>query len=781
MLKLRGCKEHNLKGINLNLKKGTLIAITGVSGSGKSSLAFDTIFAEGQHRYLELLSLQTRSLLRQLPRPSLDSIEGLSPTLAIGESLGKLSTRSTVASHSDIYDLLCLLYAHLSEQYSPVSGLLLPRQSSEEIIETILKKYPDGTRIQILSPISLRENNIYAAVQRLQKLGYIRLRINNIEMDSSENFPEIEEPFHLSVIVDRLAMSARIRQRLSDSVLTALKLSEGQIFVQEGKSGPITSFSEVSICPESEERFPKAKPNDFKFYSPYGACPQCEGKGEGCSSCKGGRLKQQSLYCRVQGLGIHEFCKLNVEAAALEIKSWIFPKEYQNFTNEILPKILDRLHFLQDVGLGYLPLNQRGNTLSQGETQRVQLATQLASKLSGILYILDEPSRGLHPRDIQQLSLVIKKLCRLGNSVILVEHNPSLLSHADEVITLGPGSGKYGGEVTYQGPYQAKTFNKPLEQSSYKRESQSHLTIGPVSQFNLKGITVSIPLNSLVALCGVSGSGKSTLAMSIAETVKNHTKSPIQHLSIVDQQARSSTVRSTVATYIRLMQTLRQLFAETKLAKARGYTSSDFSLNKKGGRCEECEGAGEKKLSMSFLPDVFVPCTICQGQRFHYEILQVRWGEHSFDDILNMTAEEATSHFSDIPDIRYKLDVLCELGLNYLTLGQNFTQLSGGEIQRLKLASELVKKRQEHTLYLFDEPTAGLHLQDVDKLMRVLQGLVNKGHSVIMVEHHREALKQADHLIELGPSGGPKGGYIIFEGSPQKIKTADTATAQVLC
>jgi excinuclease ABC subunit A len=923
-IRLKGCRQHNLKNFSLSLPKQAITVLTGVSGSGKSSLAFDTLFAEGQRRYLEYLSSQARTWIKQMAKPNVDLIEGLSPTLAVGQGRFELFSRGTVATYTDIYDFLALLYANIGEQHSPVTGKRLIRYSRQEIIHLILKEYPIGTKLQLLAPIKLHRENAYQAITRLQQMGFIRLKIQEEEWTSEMPLPPLESITQLDVVVDRLEMKEEIRERLAPSVETALDLSQGILKVQEGRTGPIRYFTEIYVCPETSHAFAPLEPVDFNFNSPRGACPICQGLGgqeavnrdllfddqqstlleqvrlildhiprrimtsfqeiiqlyakkngiqeettlqeipsplleeflygssqvfeistivqgesqylkttwqglipflnrllqdrkskgslselpfvewKVCPACQGARLKPESLACLIQGKNIDTLCEQTVSQLLKEIQSWNFGGKEALIAKEILPDIQTRLHFLEQVGLGYLELNRQGKTLSDGEAQRIQLASQIGAKLSGLIYILDEPSLGLHRQDIQYLQQVIQELKQLGNTIVLVEHERGLISQADHIVELGPGAGEHGGHITFQGTFSQllkdthsltgqwlsgrKTFPKPPR----RKPKQGWLQVKNVSLHNIHHLSLKIPLGCLVGFCGVSGSGKSTLALDLIgnamhQYLTHHTSPPflegyesIQRLVMGQKLTERFSARSIPATYVDIMTPLRQLFAETRLAKARGYTASRFSLNKRGGRCEACEGLGELRVNMQLMPDLFIPCDVCQGARYNYETLQVTWENRNIAEVLALSVDEALSFFRYIPSLTPTLELMQELGLGYLTLGQHFHTLSGGEIQRLKLVADLISKSQLPTLYILDEPSAGLHFEDVQKLMMILQRLVDKGHSIFVIEHHLGLLQQADWLIELGPEGGPQGGKLIFEGTAQQLAKASTPTGKII-
>lgn len=923
-IRLKGCRQHNLKDLSFSLPKHAVTVFTGVSGSGKSSLAFDTLFAEGQRRYLEYLSSQARTWIKQMAKPNVDLIEGLSPTLAVGQGRQTLFSRGTVATYTDIYDFLALLFAKVGEQHSPVTGKRLIRYSRQEIIHLILKEYPVGTKIQLLAPIKLHREKAHQAIARLQQMGFIRLKIQGEEWTSDMPLPSLETISQLEVVIDRLEMKEGVRERLAPSIETALDLSQGILKVQEGRSGPIRYFTEIYICPETSHAFAPLEPPDFNFNSPRGACPVCHGEGgqeevnsdllfeerkailleqirlildhlpkkiassfqqlvqlfcekqgiqevttiqelssqtldqflygssdvfefttaakgepqhltatwqglipflnrllqdkktrgslselpsvewKECSACQGARLKPDSLACLIQGQNIDALCQYTVSQLIEKIQSWHFSGKEALIAKEILPDIQTRLQFLQQVGLGYLELNRQGKTLSDGEAQRIQLASQIGAKLSGLIYILDEPSLGLHRQDIHYLQQVIQELKQLGNTIVLVEHERGLISQADHIIELGPGAGQHGGAITFQGDFSEllkdeksltgqwlsgrKKFPKPPR----RKITQEWLQVKNVSLHNIHHLSLKIPLGCLVGFCGVSGSGKSTLALDIIGKALRqsltHDSSPsflegcasIKRLVMGQKLAGRFSSRSIPATYVEIMTPLRQLFAETRLSKARGYTASRFSLNKRGGRCEACEGLGEICVNMQLMPDLFIPCDVCQGERYNYETLQITWENRNIAQVLSLSVEEAVRFFRYIPSIAPTLELMQELGLGYLTLCQPFHTLSGGEIQRLKLVGDLIAKTHEPTLYILDEPSAGLHFEDVQHLISILHRLINKGHSIFIIEHHLGLLQQSDWLIELGPGGGPEGGRIIFEGMPQQLAKADTPTGKVL-
>ena len=915
---LSGCRENNLKNFSVTLPKYAITVITGVSGSGKSSLAFATLFAEGQRRYLAHLSFQMKALFKELPKPNLDFAEGLAPTIALSKGIKALYPGGTLATYTDIYELLALLYAAIGKQHSPETGKPLTRYSMQEIVEQILQ-HSLNKRLQLLAPVKLTYETLSQAIKRLEESGFIRFRIDSNNWMSGDPLPDLpSQNTTLDVVVDRLEIKEQVRQRLADSIETAMDLSQGILKVQEAKQEAIHYFTEIYLCPETGLSFFPLESKDFNFNSPKGACPCCHGIGgyleiqeelfnhpklsfkemveknlryfgqpkgaalftqfrkqwqilaatqkenraidsevrqdirqailwgenpcsdqqgakeqwlgviplmnqllkgkrkrasalklpgviwHTCEVCKGLRLKPQSLACLIAGESISTLCKLTVSQALKKLQNWHFEGKEQKIAKEILPLIVERLELLQKVGLSYLELDRSGPSLSDGEVQRVQLASQIGAKLSGIIYILDEPSLGLHRQDVKNLQLVIKELKALDNTIVMVEHERSLISLADHLIEIGPGAGTHGGQLIFSGSYDEliKSGKSPTGQWLSKKnvlppapkQGQSPYQLAITSQplNNLKKFSLKVPLQRLVVFCGVSGSGKSTLAIDLIGAQIQHAldhalpffglQDPkiVQRVIISQKQMDRFSARSIPATYIGIMTPLRQLFAQTRLAKARGYDAARFSLIKQGGRCEVCEGLGTIKVNMQLMPDLFVPCEVCQGKKYNHETLQVTWKEKNFAEVLTLSIEEAALFFADVPMIAAKLQLLQELGLGYLTLGQPFTTLSTGEIQRLKLVADLTTSSLAPTLYILDEPSAGLHFQDIKKLLAIFQKLVEQGHSLFIIEHHLDLIMQADWAIELGPKAGPEGGELIFQGSPKQLLKQKTPTAQVL-
>ncbi len=808
---LKGCRQNNLKNISVKLPKIAISVITGVSGSGKSSLAFDTLYAEGQRRFLEYLSPQARQLIRQLPKPAVDIIEGLSPTLAVQQSNTVLSPLSTVATYTDVYDFLCLLFARVGQQHSPTTGRPLTRYTRQEIIELLLTDYPEGQRLQLLAPVVFEYEGLEETLQRLQKMGFLRLRLNGQDFEAGQAIPDAGNAKVIDVVVDRVVIREGLRERLSNSVETAMDLSQGILKVIEGVEGNERFLTEVFLCSDSGVTFTPLEPADFNYHSPRGACPTCQGRGgkevddkwERCLACLGSRLKAEALACLIARYNIADITAMTVDELLGSIDQWPLTDAAARIAAEIIPQIKNRLAFLQEVGLGYLELNRSSRTLSEGEAQRVLLASQVGAGLSGILYVLDEPSRGLHRRDITHLAKVLSQLKAIGNSIVLVEHEPMLIAQSDHVVEIGPGSGTHGGQVIFEGTYaELQTSDSPtglwlsgrrtVPTPKKRRKSLSSLKVSHACCHNLKDVTVDIPLGVLTGLCGLSGSGKSTLAIDVIAAelgglLAKDTPTPhltnanlIQRLQVIEQRPSGVTVRSTPATFVGIMTALRQLYAMTKLSRARGYTQARFTTNKKGGRCEACEGLGFHRVNMAFMPELFVTCEVCKGKRYNYETLQVLWEGLSIADALDLSVEQALKHFSNIPQLANPLQLMQELGLDYLTLGQHFNTLSGGEIQRLKLIAELTRSSSVPTLYIMDEPCVGLHFSDVAKLTNILHRLVDEGHSVLVVEHNLLLLQQCDWLIEMGPEGGPKGGHILFQGTPEQLAKAPTPTGEIL-
>ena len=929
---VKGACEHNLKNVDVEIPRDKLVVFTGLSGSGKSSLAFDTIYAEGQRRYVESLSSYARQFLGQMEKPKVDYIEGLSPAISIDQKTTSKNPRSTVGTVTEIYDYLRLLYARVGIPHCPVCGREISRQSVDTIVDRIME-LETGTKIQVMSPIvSGRKGEYVKELDNVRRSGFVRVRIDGITYDLSEQIKlEKNKKHNIEVIVDRLVIKDEIRSRLSDSVETAASLSKGLIII-DVIGGEELMFSQNYACPEHGVSVEELNPRMFSFNNPFGACPKCSGLGvfmkvseklvvpdpnlsirqgaikasgwsvadggtialmyyeglaneygfsldtpykdlpekakkaimygtdgkkikmqrksvygegtymkdfEGilnnierryaettseysrneieqlmtavdCPECGGARLKKESLFVTVGGINIYEFCSKSIKDALVFLEGLKLSQRDMMIADAIIKEIKSRMKFLASVGLDYLTLTRSSGTLSGGESQRIRLATQIGSSLMGVLYILDEPSIGLHQKDNDKLLGTLKELRDLGNTLIVVEHDEETMLSADYIVDVGPGAGIHGGEIVCAGTPQdimnceksitgqylsgKKKIPVPTER---RRGNGKFLEIKGAAENNLNNINVKIPLGEFVCVTGVSGSGKSSLVNEIvykrlAEELNGAKRFPGKHKEMlgienldkvidIDQSPIGRTPRSNPATYTGVFNDIRELFAMTSDAKSRGYTASRFSFNVKGGRCETCQGDGIMKIEMHFLPDIFVPCEVCHGARYNRETLEVKYKGKSIYDVLEMTVEEAVNFFSAVPKIHKKLSTLFEVGLGYVKLGQSATTLSGGEAQRVKLATELSKPATGRTIYILDEPTTGLHTADVHRLIEVLQKLVDKGNTVLVIEHNLDVIKTADYVIDLGPDGGDKGGNIVATGTPEKVAAVeDSYTGQYL-
>jgi excinuclease ABC subunit A len=935
---IRGAREHNLKDISLDLPRDSLIVFTGLSGSGKSSLAFDTIFAEGQRRYVESLSAYARQFLGQMDKPDVDFIEGLSPAVSIDQKSTSKNPRSTVGTITEVYDYLRLLYARAGRPHCPVCGAPIERQTPQQIVDRVLG-LEEGRRFQVLAPVIRGRKGEYVELFReLQTEGFSRVRVDG-ETHTLDDPPKLDKQrkHTIEVVVDRLAVKASSKRRLTDSVETALRLAGGLVvldFVDLGPKDPgkEMKFSERMACPNDHDLdTDELEPRSFSFNSPFGACPACHGLGtrmevdpdlvvpdpqaslgegaiqpwsqahvadyflrlmgalgeelgfdlntpwedlpakarkslldghptkvhvvttnrygrqrayyaefegvrsyverrhgeaesdtsrerfEGfmrevpCPTCQGSRLKPVSLAVTVGGKSIAEVCALPISETAGFLRELELSTREKQIAERVLKEIQERLNFLLDVGLDYLSLDRPSGSLSGGEAQRIRLATQIGAGLVGVLYVLDEPSIGLHQRDNHRLIETLVRLKDLGNTLIVVEHDEDTIRTADWVVDIGPGAGEHGGQVVHAGPVKGLLKHRdsltglylsgrkeiPVPPVRRPRTKGRDLTVVGAKEHNLRDIDVTFPLGLFVSVTGVSGSGKSTLVndilyTSLAKQIYNARAVPGRHKRItgldhvdkvihVDQSPIGRTPRSNPATYTGVFDHIRKLFASTPEAKVRGYLQGRFSFNVKGGRCEACAGDGTIKIEMNFLPDVYVPCEVCHGARYNRETLEVHYKGKTIAEVLDMPIEEARDFFAAVPAIARHMETLCEVGLGYVRLGQPATTLSGGEAQRVKLSSELQKRSTGRTVYVLDEPTTGLHFEDIRKLLGVLSSLVDKGNTVLVIEHNLDVIKTSDWIIDMGPEGGSRGGMVISEGTPEQVAAdPDSYTGQFL-
>jgi len=929
---IKGAREHNLQNVDLELPRDKFIVITGISGSGKSSLAFDTIYAEGQRRYVESLSAYARQFLGQMKKPEMDYIEGLSPAISIDQKTTRVNPRSTVGTITEIYDYLRLLFARIGKPHCYLCGREIEQQTSTQIVDRIMDD-GEGERIIILAPVVRdRKGEHQRVFERLREQGFVRVRVDGEIHDLEDEFDLDRNRKHsIEVVVDRLVvrMDTEFRKRLADSVETALQLGEGTVRVLNHDTGEERIYSEHFACPDCGINFEEISPRMFSFNSPHGACPECNGLGskleidpdlvvpypersinegaivpwsksgkrdnyyhqmlravaehygfsldtpfrdldeehrrailygtdekiqfvfqrknrtyrvnrrfEGviprmeriymetksnymrtyigrfmsnhaCPVCGGSRLRPESLSVTINGRSIHDVVEMSIREAHEFFDSLKLTEREEYIAREVLKEIRERLRFLIDVGLDYLTLSRSSGTLSGGEAQRIRLATQIGSGLVGVLYILDEPSIGLHQRDNRRLIETLKRLRDLGNTLIVVEHDEETILSADHVVDIGPGAGEHGGCVVAEGTpeeimedpdsltgaYLSGRETIPLPEVR-RRPSGRYLTVRGAAENNLREIDVRIPLGLFTCVTGVSGSGKSTLVNDILYrgvyerlnhkhmNAGRHTDiEGLQHIDkvvMIDQSPIGRTPRSNPATYTGVFTHIRELFAQTPEARKRGYRPGRFSFNVKGGRCEACGGDGIIKIEMHFLADVYVPCEVCRGRRYNEETLEIRYRGRNIAEVLDMTVEEALEFFENIPQVRRKLQTLYDVGLGYIKLGQPATTLSGGEAQRVKLAKELSRRSTGSTLYILDEPTTGLHFDDIKKLLNVLGRLVDAGNTAVVIEHNLDVIKSADHIIDLGPEGGERGGLVVAEGTPEEVAASGTHTGRFL-
>ncbi|MBI5639279.1 MAG: excinuclease ABC subunit UvrA [Nitrospirae bacterium] len=814
---IKGAREHNLKNIDLSIPREAITVITGPSGSGKSSLAIDTIYAEGQRRYVESLSAYSRQFLEQLQKPDIDYIEGLSPSISIDQKTVNRSPRSTLGTITEIYDYLRVLYTRLGKAFCYNCGTPIAAQESQNIIEAVLA-LPEGTRLQILAPlVKDRKGNYRKELLEMRNEGFVRARIDSEMADLTHDIILEKKKRHtIEIVIDRIIIKGGIERQLRDAVETAFKYADSIVVNLVGKNKDIL-FSKTAACPKCGISYPDISPRFFSFNSKSGACPACNGLGfediredsaemdeqRRCRSCKGYRLRPEALSVRFHDAHIGELSALSVKDAISFLDRLKLTERETVIASRVLKEVRDRLSFLRRVGLEYLTLDRPSLTLSGGEAQRIRLATQMGSSLTGVLYVLDEPSIGLHPRDCTKLLESLSEIKEAGNTVIIVEHDEETIRWADHIVDMGPGAGRRGGWVVAEGtPKEIQTNpgsltgqylsgEASIETPSRRRPAEDFIVIKGAAEHNLKNIDVKIPLRLFTCITGVSGSGKSTLIFDILYRAAHKELSrhedilvpppgryreitgleKIDRVISVDQAPIGRTPRSNPATYTGIFTFIRDLFSLLSDAKTRGYSTSRFSFNVAGGRCESCRGNGLIKVEMHFLPDVYVMCDKCKGRRYNDETLEVRFKGKNISEVLAMTVTEAHEFFENIPLIRRRMEILEEIGLGYLQIGQPATTLSGGEAQRIRLSRELGKKATGNTLYILDEPTTGLHFVDIQKLLDVINLLVEQGNTVLVIEHNLDVVKSADHIIDLGPEGGEGGGSVVAEGTPEKISS----------
>lgn len=809
---IKGARQHNLKNLNISLPRDKIIVITGPSGSGKSSLAIDTIFAEAHRRYLQSLPIESRIIFDQLQKPDLDYIEGLSPAISIDQKTISKSPRSTVGTITEIYDYLRLLYAKVGIPFCPSCGKQLESQDINKMSLSIMQ-LPEGTKIQILAPIVIEKKGEHKAeLDKARNEGFIRARIDGKIMELSQEIVLKKNLRHtIELVVDRIIVKEKYLKQIKRAIELALKYSNTVIInLVEHKKDVI--FSSTLACSNCGISLPEIEPRLFSFNSKYGACPKCKGLGYEnieedeeidivnlvqCKLCKGARLKQEVLAVKVNDKNIYELSSLSIDELYSFLTKLQFDSYEKSIAERILKEIYIKLNFLKKIGIGYLSLNRPSFSLSGGESQRIRLATQLGSNLSGVLYVLDEPSIGLHPKDSIKLIESMRELTNRNNTLIVVEHDENTILNADIVLELGPGGGTNGGYLLSIGKPDELLKNESsitarylnningIEVPKNRRKFKNYIKIKGAEAFNLKKINVEIPLGVFICITGVAGSGKSSLIFeilykAISKKLYNSKLIPgkyekiegienIDKVICIDQSPIGRTSRSTPATYTQVMTEIREIFSMIPESRIRGYTKSRFSFNLSGGRCEACRGDGVKKIKMNLLPDVYVICDLCKGKRYNDETLNIRYRGKNISDVLNMTVSEAKDFLSSFPKISQKLKIMEDIGLGYITLGQSATTLSGGEAQRVKLSKELSKRPTGKTLYILDEPTTGLHMFDIEKLLNILQRLVDMGNTVIVIEHDLDIIKCADYIIDLGPEGGANGGYLIASGTPEEI------------
>lgn len=826
-IRIRGARTHNLRGVDVDLPRNRLVVITGVSGSGKSSLAFDTLLAEARRQYIDTLSVYARQFFDQIQRPELDSIQGLQPAVAVDQRQGTHSPRSTVGTVTETYDYLRLLFARAGDLVCAGCGAAISQQSPEEV-EQAAARLPAETKLMLLAPlVRCRRGRHADALERVRKAGFARVRING-ETYPIDDAPELEprRAHSIEAVVDRIVLRDGVTPRLVESVRLALKHGEGAVLlVYQTPEDRAASAGDAAApwreqlcntryaCLDCGAGIAEIEPRTFSFNTPHGACPQCEGLGatpgaegpEPCQDCGGSRLRPEARACRVGGLGIHQIAAMPVRDALAWFRGWRPPDDRRPVAEPIVREIVKRLEFLERSGVGYLALERGADTLSGGELQRVRLATAIGSGLVGVMYVLDEPSVGLHPADNARLLAALRDLQRNGNTVVVVEHDETMMRAADWLVDIGPGAGMRGGTVVVQGtPTHVQQCEASVTAgylSGARRiaatgraapggEREGWIELTGATLHNLKEVDLAVPLRRLTCVTGVSGSGKSslvieTLAKALAKRLHGATQRPgpfrslkglttksaasIDRCVVVDQAPIGRSPRSNPATFIGAFDEIRKVFAKTKVARQRGWRSGRFSFNTAGGRCEACQGQGATRIEMNFLPDLFVPCQACRGTRFARSTLAAKFHGHSIADVLALCIDDALRLFEEVTPVHRLIEPLVEVGLGYLTLGQPSNTLSGGEAQRVKLAAELVRTPGAHTLYILDEPTTGLHSDDIRRLLGVLWKLIDAGDSVLVIEHHLDILRAADWLIDMGPGGGDAGGQIVAAGTPATV------------
>jgi excinuclease ABC subunit A len=811
VIRVRGARVHNLQNVDLDLPRDKLTVITGVSGSGKSSLAFDTIYAEGQRQYIESLSTYARQFLDQLERPDVDSVDGLEPTLCIDQTAGSTNPRSTVATVTEIYDYLRLLFARAGTPHCPQCGQAILQQSPDEIVGA-LQDFAEGTKLVILSPkVRGRKGAHQDVFAEIRKAGLVRVRVDGAMMPLDDVPPLAPRKNHtIEAVVDRIVVRPGSNDRVADSIRLALQISDGLVTLVTQPPGESEwhdrLISTRYACPNCDLSFDELEPRTFSFNSPYGACPHCDGMGRlasgedtvECPHCHGGRLRPEALAVTFAGANIQQTTALPISEAATHFKSLDLSGTVAEIANPILSEVGKRIDFLVKVGVGYLTLDRAADSLSGGELQRVRLATSIGSGLIGICYVLDEPSIGLHQSDNDRLISAIRDLQQSGNTVLVVEHDEAIMRSADWLIDMGPGAGRNGGHVMAVGTPDQVAENEQSNTGKYlsgksridvptrrQPDPNRRIRLTGVTTNNLKSVDVEFPLGLMIGVSGVSGSGKSslindTLFPAVARQLKLSSPTPgphkhltgveeIEKLIPIDQSPIGRSPRSCPATFTGVFDEIRKIFATTREAKQKGFTASRFSFNAGAGRCAQCQGQGQEKIEMNFLSDLYVTCTACGGKRFNQQTLRVRFKLASIADVLAMTVDEAADFFANFAKVSRFLDALRAVGLGYLSLGQSSTTLSGGEAQRLKLATELARTETGKTLYVLDEPTTGLHFDDIRRLLGVLNSLVDRGNTVIVIEHQLDVIKCCDWVIDIGPAGGAAGGNILASGPPETV------------